>query len=138
MQLSADKRLGDLRSGSLMKHYAYTQFMMPVSYLLDSQVIQAPCNLVQCTVLASNIEPDITVCTIKKSQQHCSAQLCVQSKNLNCIFLEVALLNVVLLLIAKISSSLPVTNLLKEIVFCNQLGIFNSRCMQCHSIFSFK
>jgi hypothetical protein len=30
----------------------------------------------------------------------------------------------VLLLIAKISSSLPVTNLLKEIVFCNQLGIF--------------
>jgi hypothetical protein len=30
----------------------------------------------------------------------------------------------VLLLIAKISSSLTVTNLLKEIVFCNQLGIF--------------
>ncbi len=87
-------------------------------------MIQAPCNLVQCTVLASNIELDITVCTIKKSQQHFSAQLCVQSKNLNCIFLEVALLNVVLLLFAKISSSLPVTNLLKEIVSCNQLGIF--------------
>ncbi len=80
-------------------------------------MFQAPCNLVECTVLASNIELDISVCTIKKSQQHFSAQLCVQSKNLNCIFLEVALLNVVLLLIAKISSSLPVTNLLKELSY---------------------